>query len=197
MSRRAILVFVGLACTSMLTAIPARAGGGGGCFSPATDGVGAAVTIRDFCYAPTVLHIQPGDEVTFANRDSVAHTVTGAANSWGDFTQLKRGDGVTYRFTESGTYSYYCAYHIGMVGAVVVGDGGGTGAANPVQRVGSLQDETSLRSSTSLSTNTSSSSSGSSVLGWWAAAAMALVAAAALSVAVRGARRDRPVTTER
>ena len=32
---------------------------------------------------------------------------------------------VTYRFTEAGVYPYVCTYHVGMVGAVVVGDGAG------------------------------------------------------------------------
>ena len=33
--------------------------------------------MADACFAPTVLHVDPGDEVTFVNDDDVAHNVVG------------------------------------------------------------------------------------------------------------------------
>jgi hypothetical protein len=48
---------------------------------------------------------------------------------------------MTYRFTRAGVYPYVCTYHVGMVGAVVVGGGprmatgASTTASGPVVRV--------------------------------------------------------------
>jgi hypothetical protein len=75
------------------------------------------------CFEATVLHVDPGTEVTWVNEDTYAHTVTGVGGTWGDFTELERGDMVSYRFEGNGVYVYSCIIHPGMVGAVVVGDG--------------------------------------------------------------------------
>jgi hypothetical protein len=40
---------------------------------------------------------------------------------------VNRGDTRTFRFNKSGVYPYYCAYHVGMVGTIVVGNGKGPG----------------------------------------------------------------------
>ena len=103
----------------------ARASGGGGCGRAVTDAAGTTVKIESFCFTPTIVRIDPGQVVTFTNADPVPHTVLGANGSWGGYDTLKPSKGVTYRFTEAGTYPYVCTYHVGMVGTVVVGDGDG------------------------------------------------------------------------
>ena len=101
----------------------AVASGGGGCGRPVSDARGDTVRIRNFCFGPTILRVHPGDEVRFVNADGTPHTVMGANASWGSFRQLNTGKEITYRFTRSGVYPYVCTYHLGMVGAVVVGGG--------------------------------------------------------------------------
>lgn len=96
--------------------------------------------IRAFCFAPTILHVALGDEVTFVNRDPVRHNVLGAHATWGGFDTLREGSDATYRFEEPGIYPDVCTVHPGMVGAVMVGSGDGgaidtTTAAGPVVRV--------------------------------------------------------------
>ncbi|HEY8114885.1 MAG TPA: plastocyanin/azurin family copper-binding protein [Actinomycetota bacterium] len=89
-----------------------------------TDAVGTGVDIRDYCFAPTILRVSTGDAVTFTNVDPFPHSVLGANATWGDYAGFKN-ESVTYRFSEPGVYPYLCTYHVGMVGAVVVGDGVG------------------------------------------------------------------------
>ena len=84
------------------------------------------------CFTPTVLYVEPGEEVTWKNTGSaVPHSVAGANTSWGNYETVAPGESVTLRFENPGTYSYYCFEHNGMVGAVVVGDGKAGAMAQP------------------------------------------------------------------
>jgi plastocyanin len=88
-----------------------------------------AVTVDRCAFLQTVTYVDPGETVRWVNEDVYPHTVTGAAEAWGDDEMLDRGDEVSYAFENEGVYPYYCALHPTMVGAVVVGDGGSPAAA--------------------------------------------------------------------
>jgi plastocyanin len=111
------------------TLVPMKAAAGGGCHANMNAGVStsteATARIEDCAFQPSVTYIEPGDKVTWRNNDIFGHTVTGANGSWGDDTNLNKGDTVSFTFEEEGVFPYYCAYHPSMVGAVVVGDGRG------------------------------------------------------------------------
>jgi len=110
-----------------LALVPGVAGasGGGGCGGPVTDGAGTTVEIEDFCFGPTILRVAPGESVTFLNLDRSPHTVLGANATWGGYDALKKGHEATYGFAVAGVFPYVCTWHVGMVGAIVVGDGAG------------------------------------------------------------------------
>lgn len=109
------------------------ASAGGGCLHgiPPSDGTGDIVQMTGNCFEATVLHVDPGTEVTWVNEDTYAHTVTGVGGMWGDFAELEQGDTVSYRFEANGVYVYSCVIHPGMVGAVAVGDGSGDAGLVP------------------------------------------------------------------
>jgi plastocyanin len=130
-SRRAllgILAAVALLAVPAADATPARAG------SPCYHGVdapppaaGAATDVRALpcAFDPVLTVIPAGGTVTFRNGPELAHLVTGANQAWGDRDrELGPGQTVAYTFTEPGIYPYACAFHPGMSGAIVVGDGG-------------------------------------------------------------------------
>jgi len=107
-----------------LPSVPAAAGGGGGgCPEPVTSATGTVVVMRDICFSPTILRVRPGTTVTFVNRDDFPHNVIGANGSWARFRRLELDEAVTRPFREPGVFPYTCAYHPGMLGAVVVGRG--------------------------------------------------------------------------
>ena len=112
----------------LVPAAPAVAGGG--CHSGATRGEGDTVEMLDACFTPSILQVQPGDAVTFVNRDSITHNVGG--NLWGNLDDMSRGDAFTATFDEEGIYPFACSYHPGMTGAVVVGSGSGVGNGEDV-----------------------------------------------------------------
>lgn len=118
--RRILPVLVLAMGTLVITASPGAAGGGG-CYDGPTEGTGATVEMSRMCFSPTVLRIEPGTEVTFVNRDPLAHVVRGVG--WGDGKQLGTGDRITHRFDEVGAFPYTCNLHPGMNGVIVVGDG--------------------------------------------------------------------------
>jgi len=122
MSKRPLAV--GLLAVLALSLWVPGATAGGGCHSGQfTDAKGARVDLRDLCFTPTVIRINPGQSVTWTNRDDTAHTVTGAAFRWGTTDDLLIDQAVTFRFQTSGVFPYACLLHPGMVGTVLVGDG--------------------------------------------------------------------------
>ena len=124
---RVAVLAVGLASMALVAAGPASAGGG--CHRAESEGqdegAGTTVEMRRNCFGPTVLRVEAGSEVTFVNRDEVAHRVDGVG--WASESPLAPGASTTHRFDRPGTYPYTCILHIGMSGAVVVGDGRGSG----------------------------------------------------------------------
>jgi plastocyanin len=125
-SLRSLLLMVGLTIPWIAAAVPAAAGGG--CRLGATEGTGETITMVDACFTPTILHADPGREITWVNKDAFVHNVT--ANDWGHFDDLAQGDRFSTTFDEPGVYPFACTYHPGMSGAVVVGDGGGAETAS-------------------------------------------------------------------
>jgi len=145
-----------LAATLMIALLfPAAAAlAGGGCGSGATQGEGDTVELKDACFTPSILRVDPGDSVTFVNLDDTTHNVGG--NRWGNFEDMNLGDAFTATFDEAGVYPYACSYHLGMTGAIVVGSGAGAGngekvtvasfqqpAASPVVEVRTVTEEAS------------------------------------------------------
>ena len=131
--RAAFVVGMGLLVSLVFLPRVAHSSGGGGCGRAVTDDDGNKVRISNFCFGPTILRIEPGETVTWLNVDPAPHTVLGANGVWGGFDSVRRNGGeVTYRFVRNGVYPYVCTIHVGMVGAVVVGNGRPDGAAYAV-----------------------------------------------------------------
>lgn len=123
LARRVSLLGVGIVVSVTGLAGPAGAGGGGGCFEPLSSARTKVVQTQGWCFVPSIARIDPGESITFANPDSEfdEHTVAGANGSWWMKRTLRPGTSVEVRFEDPGVYSYYCPYHIGMIGSIVVG----------------------------------------------------------------------------
>ncbi|HET6517648.1 MAG TPA: plastocyanin/azurin family copper-binding protein [Nitrosopumilaceae archaeon] len=71
------------------------------------------------------IHILPGDTVVWSNADTALHTVTSGNPTDGpdgifDSKVFNRGESWSHKFTDEGTYPYYCTLHEWMTGIVVV-----------------------------------------------------------------------------
>lgn len=117
---------VAVALVAAGPATPTAVAGGVACRQQ-TEGRTAEVEMKNFCFAPSVLHVEPGTTVRFVNRDPVEHVVVGTAWSVGD--RFAAGDSAQHRFATPGAYPYTCYLHPGMNGVVLVGDTQPTAAA--------------------------------------------------------------------
>lgn len=129
--KRWMLLCVIAGVGTIVLGMPGAAVAGGGCHAGVTanDATGEKnVTVRmvDACFTATVTTVDPGAPVTFVNADQgVTHNVGG--NQWGHFEDMIEGDAFTATFDEPGVYPFACNYHPGMTGAIIVGDGTGSG----------------------------------------------------------------------
>ena len=175
----------GLAITALTAALaiaftssPAEAGGG--CHSNVfTDVAKTSVELSKNCFSPTVVRVQPGDQVAWTNTDPTAHTVTGVADSWGTEQEITEGQSLSYKFDKSGVFPYFCYLHPSMVGAVVVGDGravsSGTTARDGVSAVSAVAPAAGANSSNQAASESTDSGDGAAiplVIGIGALAAM-------------------------
>jgi plastocyanin len=182
-----------LAATTLVVlaapALPAVAGGG--CHAGVTTGDGDTVEMSQACFTPTSLHIDPGDAVTFVNRDPVTHNVGG--NLWGHLDDMARGDAFTATFDERGVFPYACSYHPGMTGVIVVGSAVGAGNGERVHVAPFVADEPAAAASSAPATTLASAAApveqASPTVGWIAGGAVGL--ALGLGVGLFARRRPR------
>ena len=128
----ALLAALILAATMSLSTV--WAGGVAHCTGvEATVAEGDRVMAKGACFMPTVLNIEVGQTVEFDVGQELPHTVTGANLEWG--SPEKSDPLVSHTFTKAGVYPYSCAYHPGMIGAIVVHD------AQPAPVGASIQQE--------------------------------------------------------
>ena len=92
------------------------------------------------CYIPYEITINVGDEVTWSNDDSAAHTVTAGSAADGpsgvfDSSLFMAGTTFSHTFEEAGTFPYFCMVHPWMEGIVNVGTAEVTTTSTPQPEV--------------------------------------------------------------
>jgi len=177
----ALALLLAVLAATVLTAVPASAGGG--CHRPATDARGTTMALTDACFSPTVLRVDPGSEVTIVNRDTVLHPLSRPGGEWSWEGGI--GDSTAVRLDSAGTYPFFCYAHPGMVGVVVVGDGRGTGSG--VVEAVATGTATASGAEAAAPAGASAAATGSEA-GQFPVAWLVLVALAALVGAVAGTR---------
>ena len=75
-------------------------------------------------FDPKEITVKAGTKVTWVNNDSTSHTVTsgtrGNPSGLFDSGNIPAGGTFSFVFNTPGTYNYYCTYHPGMDGTVIV-----------------------------------------------------------------------------
>jgi plastocyanin len=78
------------------------------------------VTIENEAFTPSGITVKKGTKVTWTNKDSMAHTVTGDTPSGPNSQTLNQGDAYSFTFDSTGTFKYHCNFHSFMTGTVTV-----------------------------------------------------------------------------
>lgn len=76
-----------------------------------------SVEISGFAFNPDTITITKGSTVTWTNKDSAPHTISGSGFESGS---LSTGQAFSHTFDEAGTYDYSCSIHPSMKGKVIV-----------------------------------------------------------------------------
>ena len=190
-TRIAILTTVATAAAALVLAAGGTAWAGGGCAhgTAPSDGQGTTVEMVDACFTPTVLHVDPGAEVTFVNREGTAHQVAGVGDTWGSFDELGLDDEASYTFDAEGVYLYSCLIHPGMIGAVVAGSGEGDAGMEPASVSGGAIVGSAAADEAETRTTAARPDDGGATNALMAGAGAALVIGGALAAATMRRRR--------
>ncbi len=76
------------------------------------------VVMKDNYFSPKTITIPKGTRIRWVNRGEVPHTTTSTRGLW-DRT-LAPGETYTRTFKRAGTFRYYCVFHSGMTGKIIV-----------------------------------------------------------------------------
>jgi amicyanin len=103
---------------SATAAMPMPAGGGS---APASDAPAHTnlVKITKFTFAPAVITVVAGTQVTWTNEDAIPHDVYAPPVGL-QSPVLNQNDVYTHTFSKPGTYHYICSIHPFMHGTVLV-----------------------------------------------------------------------------
>lgn len=78
-----------------------------------------SISIQNLAFTPASVTVHKGTTVTWTNRDSVSHTVTGD-NGGPSSSAISSGESYSYTFNALGTFPYHCSIHPSMVASVQV-----------------------------------------------------------------------------
>jgi 3',5'-cyclic AMP phosphodiesterase CpdA len=85
----------------------------------ASSGSNQSVTISGFNFTPSPLSVATGTSVTWTNKDDIPHTVV-SDNGRFRSKAIDTDESFSWRFSEPGTFDYFCSLHPHMTGRVVV-----------------------------------------------------------------------------
>ncbi len=82
----------------------------------------ATIDMRGISFSPATVRVRPGAQVTWRNRDKVAHDATQGTQLYNEFTSGEVQPGRTYkrRFHTEQKIGYRCTIHPNMEGAILV-----------------------------------------------------------------------------
>jgi plastocyanin len=77
------------------------------------------VNIQNFAFSQPSITVKQGETVTWVNKDSAPHTITGG-NGGPNSQNLATDATYSFTFNTVGTFNYHCSLHPAMKGAVTV-----------------------------------------------------------------------------
>jgi plastocyanin len=113
--RHTLVVITLLAVVGTLAA---GCGGGKSSSGGGSQSSGTAVTIDNLAFSPATLNVKAGQQVTWTNKQDIAHTVTADAGAFDH--QMPTGATFSFTFAKAGSFPYHCTIHPSMHGTIAV-----------------------------------------------------------------------------
>ncbi len=80
----------------------------------------SSIKIDNFAFTPPSTTVPVGTTITWINADDVPHKIVSSDGKFTPSPALDTNDRYAFRFTQPGSYPYFCALHPRMTGAIVV-----------------------------------------------------------------------------
>ena len=120
--RRMLVAFTLLAVVGTLAAGCGGGGSSSGGSGPTStaggQGGGNAVTIDNLAFSPKTLNLKTGQQVTWTNKQDIAHTVTADGGAFDH--QMPPGATFSFLFDKAGSFPYHCTIHPSMTATIQV-----------------------------------------------------------------------------
>ena len=81
---------------------------------------GLVVDLAASQFSPAMVDARVGEEITFLNRDAIAHTATAAAGARFDSGSMEQGARFSFTPRAAGVIAVVCVFHPGMTGSITV-----------------------------------------------------------------------------
>jgi plastocyanin len=114
-----LLVVVGTLAAGCGGGGSSSSGGGSTTTAAGAQGGGAnAVTIDNLAFSPATLNVKAGQQVTWTNKQDIAHTVTADGGAFDH--QMPPGATFSFTFDKAGSFPYHCTIHSSMTATIQV-----------------------------------------------------------------------------
>lgn len=114
-----LLVLVATAaCAPAATPVATPAAGAPGAAKPAAGD--KDVVMQNTAFDPKTVTAAVGSSVKWTNKDSVQHTATSKQQGVFDSGDMKQAGTFSFKFSQAGTFDYFCKYHPNMTGTITV-----------------------------------------------------------------------------
>ncbi|KAK3811401.1 MAG: Cupredoxin [Linnemannia elongata] len=120
------------------------------------------VTIKNFSFQPQTVNINPGDQVTWTNGDTVPHTATANAGLF-DSGPIAPGGTFSRTFSIAATVPYHCSIHPIMLGKVAASVNTTSSATATITTATGTAKTTAATTATTTATITTVPSSGNTL----------------------------------
>ncbi|HZE13344.1 MAG TPA: plastocyanin/azurin family copper-binding protein, partial [Chthoniobacterales bacterium] len=78
------------------------------------------VTIPTLKYSPEAVEIKTGETVVWNNNNLTPHTVASESATELNSRSIEPGASWNHKFSQAGTFPYYCTFHTEMKGTITV-----------------------------------------------------------------------------
>jgi plastocyanin len=137
-------VWPGIAALGIVAAL-----GMGALAAPPTPAAAHSVSIVEYAFQPQTRTIAVGDTVTWTNNGVQEHSTTSNGVIW-DSDTITPTFSFAFTFTQAGTFPYFCTFHPGMAGTIIVAEP----TATPTNTATSIHTHTPTQTSTATATAT-------------------------------------------